>query len=63
MPSEEYFIRRSEVEKIIDKRLELLKQNDKEGTFRKGLRNSIINLSAVRADIEKLDSIIVRIKG
>lgn len=63
MASEEYFIRRSEVEKIIDKRLELLELNAKEGTFRKALKNSIINLSAVKADIEKLDSIIVRIKG
>lgn len=48
---EEYYIKKSEVERLIDKKIALLKQNIRRG---KGLTNSIINLSALKEEVDDL---------
>ena len=57
--AEEYYIRKSDVEKLIDERLKTIMECM---TYGKGLTNSIINLTAVKADLNKLYSIRVRYK-
>lgn len=58
--SEEYFIRRSDVEKLIEKRIALLKENVAPG---RGYQTARINLAALKMELINLDSIKVKLKG
>lgn len=48
---EEYYIKKSDVERIIEKRLNMVERNVAPG---KGLKNSIINLKAVKEEVDDL---------
>ena len=60
MASEEYFIKRSDVEKLIEKRIALLEENAAPG---KGFKNALINLSALKLELSNLYSIKIKYKG
>ena len=54
---DEEYIRKSEVERIIDLRIEAIEKNVTRG---KGLINSVINLKALRQEIDGLYSVKVK---
>ena len=60
MATEEYFIRRSDVEKLIEKRIALLEENVAPG---RGYQTARINLAALKMELINLDSIKVKLKG
>ena len=48
---EEYYVRKSDIERLIQKRIGLLEKSMVRG---KGLKNSIVNLNALKSEIEDL---------
>lgn len=60
MMTEEYFIRRSDVEKLIEKRITLLEENVAPG---RGYQTALINLAALKMELINLYSIKVKFKG
>ena len=54
---EEEYIRRSDVEKVIEKRIALLKGDTKR---RRTTINALVNLNAIKAEIETLYSVKVK---
>ena len=57
---DDYYIRRSDVEKLIDAKIEMLRSAIAPG---KGLKNSIVNLNALKKDIENLYAVKVAFKS
>lgn len=60
MASEEFFVKRSDVEKLIDQRIKCMEENVAPG---RGYKNAIINLSALRLELSNLYSIKVKLRG
>lgn len=54
---DEEYVRKSEVERVIDQRIKALEENIGSG---KGYKNSIINLKALKEEINRLYSVKVK---
>lgn len=60
MANVEYFIKRSDVEKLIKQRIVCLEKNMAPG---RGYKNAIINLNALKLELNNLYSIKIKYKG
>jgi len=56
---DEYFIRKSDVEKLIAKRIKTLKDNQKRGS---GYTSAMVNLGALRLELDDLYTVKVAFK-
>ena len=56
---DEYYIRKSDVEQLIGQRIRMLRNNQARG---KGLQNAIINLGALREDLDGIRKFTVTLK-
>lgn len=57
--SEDYYVRKSDVEHLIGQKIQHLKDNQRRG---KGLQNSIVNLSALQLELDKLYCLKIKFK-